>query len=416
MSATLFQTEGQFLDALLSAPNPKPSAADKAKFGQLASLYTAFSQAFAAEILDLCMSEGCRVIADPFSGMGTVGEAGRTRPINLQLGDISPFAVLSGAFRTSTAKDILSSTLLVRDLSERIDAEDEKAYFSQLLCALGAGTEDATNHVLEAPTAPEHRETALAMYLAALSRLRLHKSLAGSNPTWIKRSIGAADREATRLAVEQTLAKVETYAAGLEPLNSENQTTVRWAALSDQRYRPGSLDAIVTSPPYPNRTDYFRHYLPASELLLNAAGCDERSLRLEQIGTPLIRSTDQTGALPESVSQLIAQIRAHGSYASERYYYKGFLYYFSDMASALDRMRGWLRPGGILIFVVQDTYYKDIPVPVADLLIDLAASHGFSLRGRQDWRVRHTLSRLSPHSRRSVPNRTASESVIAFSR
>lgn len=416
MGATLFQTESRFLDALLSAPNPKPTAVDKAKFGQLASLYTAFSQEFAAEILDLCMSQGCRVIADPFGGMGTVGEAGRTRPVNLQLGDISPFAALSGAFRTSSSEEILSSTLLVRELSDRINAEDEKAYFSNLLHALGAGTEHATNHVLQAPTEPEHRETALAMYLAALSRLRLHKSFAGSNPTWIKRSSGAADRETTRLAVEQTLAAVETYAGGLEPLNLDNRTTVRWAALADQHYRPGSLDAIITSPPYPNRTDYFRHYLPASELLLNAAGRDERSLRLEQIGTPLIRPTDQTIALPESISKLIAQIRAHGSYASERYYYKGFLYYFSDMASALVRMRDWLRPGGILIFVVQDTYYKDIPVPVADLLIDLAASHGFGLRGRQDWRVRHTLSRLSPHSRRSVPNRTASESVIAFSR
>jgi hypothetical protein len=416
LGATLFRTENRFLDALVSAPNPKPSVVDKAKFGQLASLYTAFSQAFAAEILDLCMSEGCEAIADPFSGMGTLGEAARTRPVNLQLGDISPFAVLSGTFRTSTREEIIASTALVRDLSEAIDAQDERAYFSQLLHALGAGAEDATKHVLEAPTEPENRATALAIYLAALSRLRLHKSFAGSNPTWIKRSSAAADREATRLAVDQTLAGVVAYATGLEPLDVDNRTTVRWAALSEQRYRPASLDAIITSPPYPNRTDYFRHYLPASELLLNAAGQDERSLRLEQIGTPLIRATDQANALPENVSKLISQIRAHGSYASERYYYKGFLYYFSDMAAALDRMKEWLRPGGILVFVVQDTYYKDIPVPVADLLIDLAAARDFSLIGRQDWRVRHTLSRLSPHSRRSVPNRAASESVIAFSR
>lgn len=416
MHATLFRTENRFLDALVSASNPKPSAVDKAKFGRLASLYTAFSQAFGAEILDLCISEGCEAIADPFSGMGTLGEAARTRSVDLHLGDISPFAALSGTFRTSTREEIVASTLLVRDLSEEIEAEDERAYFSQLLYALGAGTQDVTKHVLEAPTEPEHRATALAMYLAALSRLRLHKSLAGSNPTWIKRSSAAADHEATRIAVDQTLAAVEAYACGLEPLAVGNRTTVRWAALSEQRYGSASLDAIITSPPYPNRTDYFRHYLPASELLLNAAGQDERSLRLKQIGTPLIRATDQANVLPDSVSKLISQVREHGSYASERYYYKGFLYYFSDMAEALDRMKAWLRPGGILIFVVQDTYYKDIPVPVADLLIDLAAERGFSLTGRQDWRVRHTLSRLSPHSRRSVPNRSASESVIAFSR
>jgi len=416
LGAPLFRTENPFLDALVSAPNPKPAAVDKAKFGQLASLYTAFSQEFAAEILDLCINEGCEAIADPFSGMGTLGEAARTRPVSLQLADISPFAALSSAFRTSTREEIISSAMTIRKISEKIDAGDERVFFSQLLFAVGACTERATRHVLERPTEPEHRATALSMYIAALSRLRLYKSFAGSNPTWIKRPTAAADYAATRLAVEQTLAAVEIFANGLEPFDASNRTKVRWAALSEQRYRPASLDAIITSPPYPNRTDYFRHYLPASELLLNAAGQDERSLRLEQIGTPLIRATYQANALTDSISNLIAKIRGHGSYASERYYYKGFLYYFSDMALALRLMREWLRPGGILIFVVQDTYYKDIPVPVADLLTDLAVVQGFKLTGRQDWRVRHPLSRLSPHSRRSVPNRSASESVIAFSR
>jgi hypothetical protein len=416
LGVSLFRSESRFLDGLFDAPNPKPSAVDKAKFGRLASLYTSFSQSFAADMLDLCIGEGCQTIADPFGGMGTVGEAGRGRPINLQLGDISPFAALSGAFRSSSRDEIVDSASFLRQLSEQIDAEDERAFFSQLLSVIGAGTESATRHVLETPTEPEHRATALSMYLAALSRLRLHKSFAGSNPTWIKRPNVPADHTATRVAVAQTLEAAESFANGLGPLHVDNRTSVRWASLANQGHRPESLDAIVTSPPYPNRTDYIRHYLPASELLINAAGQDERSLRLGQIGTPLIRDGDLKPTLPASVTQLISQIRSHHSYASERYYYKGFLYYFSDMADALGLMRGWLKPGGIAILVVQDTYYKDLHVPVADLLSDIASLQGLTLLGRRDWRVRNTLSQLSPHSRRSVPNRSLSESVIAFSR
>ena len=416
MGLSLFRSDSRFLDALLDAPNPKPSAVDKAKFGQLASLYTAFSQEFATAILDLCLTEGCQTIADPFSGMGTVGEAARTREVNLSLGDFSPFAALSGAFRSSSRDDIVASAEIVSDLSVQIEADDEYVFFAHLLSAIGAGTETATRLALQAPTEPECRPTALAIYLAALSRLRLHKSFAGSNPTWIKRPSAAADGDATRLAVEQTLAAARQFAEALEPLHGQNRTRVSWAPLAEQSYQPGSLDAIVTSPPYPNRTDYIRHYLPASELLLNAAGQDERQLRLGQIGTPLIRGVPPNHTLPASAVQLIDQIKNHTSYASEGYYYKGFLYYFSDMMDALSRMKTWLRPGGLAFLVVQDTYYKDLHVPVADLLIDIAATQGFSLMGRQDWRVRSSLSQLSPHSRRRLPNRSLSESVIAFSR
>lgn len=416
MRASLFRSESNFVDALFDAPNPKPTAVDKAKFGKLASLYTSFSQSFAAHILDLCIVEGCRTIADPFAGMGTVGEAGRGKPLDLHLGDLSPFAALSGVFRTSPANEIHASAGLIRQLSGQIEAEDEQSFFAHLLGAIGAGTKMAAGSALEAPTEPEFRPTALAIYLAALSRLRLHKSFAGSNPTWIKRPSATANLTATRVAVEQTLDAVEAYANGLQPLHAENRTSVRWAPLAEQRFRPGSLDAIVTSPPYPNRTDYIRHYLPASELLIAAAGRDERALRLDQIGTPLIRRGEFYPVLPASISTLIERIRTHESYASERYYYKGFLYYFADMADVLASMRTWLRPGGLAILVVQDTYYKDIHVPVADLLTDLASLQGLALIGRKDWRVRTTLSQLSPHSRRRVPNRSLAESVIAFSK
>lgn len=416
LAVSLFRSDSELVDGLFSAPNPKPSKGDKARFGQLASLYTSYSQAFAADILDLCIREGCRTFADPFSGMGTIGEAGRDRPVELLLGDISPFAALSGLFRTSPREDILSSAALVEGLASQIEADNERSFFADLLSAAGAGIEMSTRHVLKAPTEPENRTPALAMYLAALSRLSLHKSLSGSNPTWIKRAKTAADEAATRDAVARVLALVRTYAEGLSPLNPRNRASVMRADVSDLEVADGSIDAVITSPPYPNRTDYIRHYLPASELLISAAGEDERRIRQAQIGTPLIRQAVAEPPLPASVTQMVSRIKAHPSYASERYYYKGFLYYFSDMTVALGAMERWLRPGGMIILVVQDTYYKDVHVPVADLLSDVARLHRLTPVTRRDWRVSNTLSQLSPHSRRVVPNRTLSESVVIFSK
>src|SRR5688500_3919780 len=98
MTASLFDTLEGIERDLYEAPNPKPTSSDKARFGKLASLYTAFSSQFAGYALDMCLRAGHSRIADPFSGMGTLGEAARSRPVNLHLGDISPFAALSSAF------------------------------------------------------------------------------------------------------------------------------------------------------------------------------------------------------------------------------------------------------------------------------------------------------------------------------
>ncbi len=416
MNRSLFRTGERLFDELADAPNPKPLAADKARFGKLASLYTSFSCDFAGYALDICIGAGCKRIVDPFGGMGTVAEAGRSKALQLDLGDFSPFAALSCAFRSAPQDDILQCTEFVQRLAIEIGADDEQEFFSQLFCAAGVKTSSSFALTLKSPTAPEHRNAALTVYLAALSRIRLYKGFAGSNPTWVKRPDAIADSAATRDAVIETLGTVRAYVAHLPSLHVENRTRATWSSLESGSYEPGSIDAIVTSPPYANRTDYIRHYLPASELLLAAAGCDERTIRSEQIGTPLIRTDQPSRPLPASVTSILDRIRTHHGYASERYYYKGFLYYFSDMADALARMRSWLRPGGLLLMVVQDTYYKDLYVPTADMLVDIADRCGFRAVGRQDWRVNQRLSSLSPHSRRRMPSRALSESLIAFSR
>jgi len=416
LTASLLRSGQPLRDELGRAPNPKPTSADKARFGRLASLYTAFSGDFAAYALDICIRAGRTKIADPFAGMGTLAEAGRTLPIDLQLGDISPFAALSSAFRSAPRADIEESAILLQGVCDDIIADDEREFFAHLLCALESATQTPIATVLKIPSAPEYRIAALTIYMAALSRIRLYKRLAGSNPTWVKRPKAIADAASTRESIKATITAGREFARHLTDLHPENQTRSLWSSVNAYPIAPGSLDAIVTSPPYANRTDYIRHYLPASEMLLSAARADERQVRALQIGTPLIRDADPERPLPSSVLTLLQVIRTHPSYASERYYYKGFLYYFTDMLDALTRMRKWLRRGGIVIMVVQDTYYKDVYVPTADLLIEVANAVGFDLAARCDWRVRQHLSSLSPHSRRIMPNRTLKESVVALSR
>jgi hypothetical protein len=410
-------TSGQHLaDDIAEAPNPKPTVADKARFGKLASLYTAFSSEFAAHAIDICLRNGCTRIADPFSGMGTLAEAARTQPVDLFLSDISPFAALSGAFRAASRLEIEQAASLLEAAVRRIRATKERDFFSRLFDKLTRDSKNGLIRIVSSPSSPENRVLALSIYLAALSRIRLHRRFAGSNPTWVRRPDTSARRPATVEAIQSTLTTVREFARHLPNAHPANNTCSSWSAISELRIPHESLDAVVTSPPYANRTDYIRHYQPASELLIEALGLDERLIRVQQIGTPLIRAGKPTEDLPLGVHGVLEMIRTHGSYASERYYYKGFLYYFGDMYDALTRMHGWLRDGGLLLMVVQDAYYKDLHIPTSELLAEMAESIGFGRSGHREWRVRNYLSQLSPHSRRSVRDRELCESVLAFSK
>jgi hypothetical protein len=303
----------------------------------------------------------------------------------------------------------------VEKLTKKISA-NERRLFEKLFEGLEANTQISVKAALSQPSNPKHHPLSIAVYLAALSRIRLYKRFAGSNPTWVKRPNVPADVGSTKDAIRVTLDVARDFANRLPDVHRANRTSAIWSSIERRSIASGSLDAILTSPPYANRTDYIRHYLPGSEVLLALAGKNEREVRTEQIGTPLIRDSHPHGPLIPSVIEVLERIRTHGSYASERYYHKGFLYYFADMHQALARMRVWLRKRGLLLMVVQDSYYKDIYIPTASLLVDLAESLGFRSEGRLDWPVRQYLSRLSPHSRRTMPTRTLSESVVILSR
>lgn len=414
---TLFDEDDPQEFDLASSPSPKPNRSDKEGFGRISNLYTAFSKDFARHALEQCLLEGHRRIADPFAGMGTVAEAGRGTPLTFRLNDLNPYAVLANCVRSSDAQSILDAC----DILERIarvhrDDTDRKFFARNLTRLAGAQDVDLASAVMHAGL-DEFRLTAIALFGLTTARVGLHKKLKGSNPTWTKRAEDTKFSPARiEAALKDALTSLRIYASKLEPLHPKYSAETTCSDIGQLKARRNGLDAIVTSPPYPNRTDYIRHYLPASELLISAIGEDERDLRQRQIGTPLIRETLPTVALPKSVKAMLEQIRSHGSYASERYYHKGFLYYFADMRSTLDRFSRWLVPGGGLLLVLQDTYYKDIHIPVADLFIDMASDSGFKLKSRADWRVRHALSRLSPHSRRSTRNSDLKETAIYFSK
>lgn len=110
---------------------------------------------------------------------------------------------------------------------------------------------------------------------------------------------------------------------------------------------PGSVDLIVTSPPYPNATDYHLYH----RFRLFWLGFDPRALSGAEIGSHLRHQREKTDA---------------GQYAAE-------------MQQCLERCYRVLRPGRYAAFVVGDGLFSGQLYQTARHLADLAAGIGYDV-------------------------------------
>ena len=154
---------------------------------------------------------------------------------------------------------------------------------------------------------------------------------------------------------------------------------------------PNSVDAVITSPPYPNEKDYTRTTRLESVILgLIRDRSELRSLKQE-----LIRSntrgvyksdTDDRKVAQHPVIQEIAEaiecrrIELGKTSGFERLYPRVTKLYFGGMARHLASLRPALRPGAKLAYVVGDqASYLRVMIRTGQILADLAESLGYQV-------------------------------------
>ncbi len=155
---------------------------------------------------------------------------------------------------------------------------------------------------------------------------------------------------------------------------------------SDQTLSSKSVDAVITSPPYPNEKDYTRKTRLESVIL--GLIRDRRELR--SLKQDLIRSntrgvyksdTDDREVAQHPAIQEIAtaierrRIELGKTSGFERLYPRVTQLYFGGMAKHLASLRPVLRPGARLAYVVGDqASYLRVMIRTGQILADLAQS------------------------------------------
>ena len=164
--------------------------------------------------------------------------------------------------------------------------------------------------------------------------------------------------------------------------------------------RPGSIGAVITSPPYPNEKDYTRTTRLESVLL----GILQTKLDLKAVKRGLMRSNtrnvykgddDDAWVLSHTEIQKIAtdieerRIALGKTSGFERMYAKVTKLYFGGMARHLHELKTVLQPGAHLAYVVGDqASYLRVMIRTGQLLADIAKSQGYEVLGIDLFRTR----------------------------
>jgi DNA modification methylase len=216
--------------------------------------------------------------------------------------------------------------------------------------------------------------------------------------------VGVGPPRADAAVVSSWLNRVRTMAADLRRLKNMPHSDST-ALLADARevsgtVAEGTIDAVITSPPYPNEKDYTRTTRLESVIL----GLLKDKHELRTLKQQLVRSNtrsvykrdDDDRAIAQNVEirQLAEEIErrriALGKTSGfERMYARVTTLYFGGMARHLSELRKVLKPGARLAYVVGDqaSYFR-VMIRTGRLLSDLAKSLGYIVEGIDLFRTR----------------------------
>ncbi|MEW6722043.1 MAG: DNA methyltransferase [Candidatus Micrarchaeota archaeon] len=345
-------------------------------------------------------------VLDPFCGGGTTLLACKEKGIGSYGFDIMPFSV----FVTRVKTQSFDKTQLKEDL-KTFNPTNEKGKLPEVEILDKAFTPSIKKTILgirnwiDTLHNPQSREFYLLALLAAIDKVSRAVKSGGF--------LRIVNRRATkRKLLNVYYSTVEKMMSDLEqlPLNSGIISNV---AVGDARALPtGPLfDAVITSPPYPNRHDYTRVY--ALELLISFVNTnnDLKQLRYETLRSHVEAKTKfPTGAYrpPNKLTAIIKRLQRKK--LNNPQITSMLSGYFEDMYLALYEMKKTLKLNGRIALVVSNVRYAGIPVPVDQLLAEVGEQTGLVTEKILVARKRgNSAQQMKKYKRR--PNR---ESIIIW--
>ena len=227
---------------------------------------------------------------------------------------------------------------------------------------------------------------------------RATKAWQSSNPTWVK---SRRHSQPAKLFWRPMVG--ETYDAAISavavPATSLGTVRVVLGTSTDLASYEIEPDLVLGSPPYCTRIDY----AIATRVELSVLGfspAEQLALRRELIGTTTVppASTMPAREVGVTARATLDAITNHPSKASRTYYSKWFAQYLAGYAGSLAQMAQVTSRTGIIGLVVQDSYYKELHIDLAQITTEILDAWGWQLHRSYTFAPRSSRAQVNPRA------------------
>lgn len=368
-----------------------------------------------------------QLVLDPFCGTGTTLIECKKLGIESVGVEANPIAYFASRIKTDWSISATGLLAYTREIAEmtlsRLEAEgvsdvpEPPLFRSRRKPSPELRTlpEESSRLLLSASISPLplHKTLSLlaamdeckAARFAGHARIALAKALlSGISNVEFGPEVGVGPAKTDAPVVRSWMNCIESMARDLEELRPQAhvQTVVYRADSRNLRgvLKPRSVEAVVTSPPYPNEKDYTRTTRLESVLL----GFIRDKHELRMLKRNLVRSNTRSvyksdcddvavaenGEIQRIAAAIEKRRRDLGKTSGfERLYARVTKLYFGGMTRHLSELREILRPGARLAYVVGDqASYLRVMIRTGQLLAHIATSLGYEVLGVDLFRTR----------------------------
>ncbi len=409
--------------------------------------YAGFSEGFVEDAISQLELDDGATLLDPWLGAGTTSQVAAAKGFRIRGYDLNPAMLLVARARilaTREANKIPSLTeAIVRHYTQNITSDKKSprttsdpleqwlqpatARAFRLLERSVSATVSKSDLSLAIPiwSRAGKAPPILAFFYVGLFRALRHfiSEFQSSNPTWVKVSDGKGRVHLSSTRIVNCFCKeIQNLLRALESETLMLPRVSRAACVINQSSSlrlpllTGSIDAVISSPPYCTRIDYVRATLPELAVIAYPNGKSLRQLREKMIGTPTISKIlhYERNSWGSTCTRFLKAVQGHSSKASSTYYLKCYRQYFASIFISVREIDRVLKRSGRCVLVVQDSYYKDVKVDLPRIFVEMANRLGWRLHKKVDFHVKQTFAGINPEVRHYRNVFQATESALWF--
>lgn len=404
--------------------------------------YAGYPEAFARQLIESAKLPGSAMVLDPWNGSGTTTYTAGKLGLRSTGLDLNPVMVIIARARLLPTTEADSLDPLAREIIEdaarrRVELVEEdpllKWFAPKAATTIRSIEQSIERHSVGSRTITPQgvrldkiSGTAATLYAALFAVCRnLASRFRSSNPTWVRYPKDHEQRLRTRTATIEGAFRhnLRAMADALEQIETTDgrsidlgAATITLADTTTTKLPAGTVDLVLTSPPYCTRIDYAAATRIELAVLWPLLHSTPKELGRRMIGSTNVpgREIEARKEWGKTCTEFLDRLSKHESKASSGYYYKTHLDYFDKMDRSIGNLASAMKPGAIACLIVQDSYYKEIHNNLPQIIAEIGEANGLNLLRRVEFKLKRSMSGINPYTRTYSRPTGAVEEALCF--